>query len=49
MIPETGASSSLAKSALETYQKAQESLRQGNWAEYGRYQKELEGILQKLR
>jgi uncharacterized membrane protein (UPF0182 family) len=44
----TGEVSNLAKSALTTYQKAQESLRQGNWAEYGRYQQELEGILQKL-
>lgn len=47
-IPGTGTSSSLAKSALATYQKAQEALRQGNWAEYGRYQQELKGILQKL-
>lgn len=46
--PVTGVSSTLVKSALETYQKAQEALRQGNWAEYGRYQQELEGILQKL-
>ncbi|MEH2309062.1 UPF0182 family membrane protein [Nostoc sp.] len=38
----------LAKSALTTYQKAHEALRQGNWAEYGRYQQELEDILQKL-
>ncbi|WP_019501538.1 UPF0182 family protein [Pseudanabaena sp. PCC 6802] len=46
--PVTGVSSTLVKSALETYQKAQEALRQGNWAEYGRYQQELEGILLKL-
>jgi uncharacterized protein len=44
----TGVSPNLAKSAWETYQKAQNSLRQGNWAEYGRYQKELSDILQKL-
>lgn len=44
----TGASSNLAKSALETYQQAQSELRQGNWTEYGRHQQELERILQKL-
>ncbi|BAZ53966.1 hypothetical protein NIES4103_66500 [Nostoc sp. NIES-4103] len=44
----TGEVPNLAKSALTTYQKAQEALRQGNWAEYGRYQQELEEILQKL-
>jgi uncharacterized membrane protein (UPF0182 family) len=38
----------LAKSALEIYQKAEAAARQGNWAEYGRYQQELENILQKL-
>ena len=36
----------LKQSAWEIYQKAQESLRQGNWAEYGRYQQELEKLLQ---
>ncbi|WP_026731940.1 UPF0182 family membrane protein [Fischerella sp. PCC 9605] len=40
--------SNLAKNAMQTYQKAQEALRQGNWAEYGRYQQNLEEILQKL-
>jgi uncharacterized protein len=44
----TQESSNLAKSALETYRKAQSALRQGNWTEYGRYQQELEKILQKL-
>ena len=44
----TGEVSSLVKSALETYQKAQTALRQGNWSDYGRYQQELESILQKL-
>jgi uncharacterized protein len=38
----------LAKSALETYRKAQAALRQGNWAEYGRQQQQLEKALQKL-
>ncbi len=46
--PATGEFSTLVKSALETYQKAQTALRRGDWAEYGRYQKQLEGILQKL-
>ncbi|MFM2432945.1 MAG: hypothetical protein RLZZ511_4159 [Cyanobacteriota bacterium] len=38
----------LAKVALETYRKAQAALRQGNWAEYGRQQQELEKALQQL-
>ena len=38
----------LVKSALATYQKAQEALRKGNWSEYGRYQQELGQILQQL-
>jgi uncharacterized membrane protein (UPF0182 family) len=46
--PVTGEVSNLAKSALTIYQKAQEALHQGNWTEYGRYQQELEGVLQKL-
>jgi len=46
--PVTGEVPNLAKSALTTYQKAQETLQQGNWAEYGRYQQQLEDILQKL-
>ncbi|HEY9643254.1 MAG TPA: UPF0182 family protein, partial [Coleofasciculaceae cyanobacterium] len=40
--------SALARSALENYRQAQEALRQGNWSEYGRYQKELEKTLQQL-
>ncbi len=47
-IPLTGEVSNLAKSALATYQKAREALQEGNWAEYGRYQQELERILQNL-
>jgi hypothetical protein len=39
---------SKVQAALDTYQKAQNALRQGNWAEYGRYQQELEKILQQL-
>ena len=38
----------LIESALETYQKAQEALRQGNWGEYGSYQQKLGDILEQL-
>ncbi len=38
----------LIKLALKTYQQAQSALRQGNWAEYGRYQRELGRILRQL-
>ena len=41
--------SALVESALLTYQKAQEALRQGDWASYGRYQKELGNLLQQLK
>ncbi len=44
----TGPSKSLAKKALETYQKAKSALQKGNWAEYGRHQQELEEHLQQL-
>jgi uncharacterized protein len=40
---------SLVRSALDKYQKAQEALRQGNWAEYGQHQQELEKILKQLQ
>ncbi|HIK19458.1 MAG TPA: UPF0182 family protein [Leptolyngbyaceae cyanobacterium M33_DOE_097] len=40
--------STLRRSALELYQKSQAALRQGDWSAYGRYQKELERVLQKL-
>lgn len=48
MSSPTGETASLAKSAWETYQKAQAALRQGNWAEYGRYQQQLADILRQL-
>ncbi len=35
------------QSALEIYQQAQQALQQGNWVEYGRYQQQLQDILQK--
>ncbi|MEO0373321.1 MAG: UPF0182 family protein [Cyanobacteria bacterium P01_A01_bin.17] len=41
-------SKSLAKNALETYRKAKSALQNGNWAEYGRHQRDLENQLQQL-
>ncbi|MFW6287543.1 MAG: UPF0182 family protein, partial [bacterium] len=38
----------LTDDALEAYQNAQESLKNGNWSEYGEYIKELEDILTRL-
>ena len=38
----------LTRSALETYKKAQQALQQSNWIEYGRYQQQLQDILQQL-
>lgn len=40
--------SPLSRSALETYRKAQKAAQSGNWTEYGRLLKELEGLLQQL-
>ncbi|MEM6613487.1 MAG: UPF0182 family protein [Cyanobacteria bacterium P01_C01_bin.72] len=45
-IPTTVNSSK--KSALEIYQQAQEAFQQGDWINYGRYQQQLEDILQEL-
>ncbi|MEL7522398.1 MAG: UPF0182 family protein, partial [Cyanobacteria bacterium J06553_1] len=45
-IPATVNSS--GKSALEIYQQAQEALQQGDWINYGRYQQQLQDILQQL-
>jgi uncharacterized membrane protein (UPF0182 family) len=44
----TGINATLVKSALDAYKQAQNALRQGNWAEYGRYQQQVETILQQL-
>ena len=38
----------LGKSALEQYRKAEELLRQGNWAEFGKALEELEKTLIKI-
>jgi hypothetical protein len=40
--------SALVSKALATQQKAEASARQGNWADYGRYQQELAEILRSL-
>lgn len=42
------ATADLARQALETYQRAQDALRQGNWADYGRHQQRLKDLLQQL-
>ncbi|MEM8830053.1 MAG: UPF0182 family protein, partial [Cyanobacteria bacterium P01_G01_bin.19] len=36
------------RSALEIYQKSQQALQEGNWLDYGRYQQQLQDILQDL-
>ncbi len=41
-------SNSADRSALEIYQQAQQALQEGNWIEYGRYQQQLQDILQEL-
>ncbi|MCF7804001.1 MAG: UPF0182 family protein [Candidatus Marinimicrobia bacterium] len=41
--------SDMAKSALETYRQAQQSLQQGNWAEYGDRWNKLEDLLRQMR
>lgn len=38
----------LAQSALDAYEQAQAALREGNWAQYGERQAELESILEQL-
>lgn len=40
--------SGLVDSAQTAYDNAQEALRQGNWNDYGRYQQELQDILEQL-
>lgn len=38
----------LAKEALKIFERSQESVRQGEWSDYGRYQEELKKILENL-
>lgn len=38
----------LAQAAQEAYDNAQDALKNGDWADYGKYMKELEGYLNKL-
>jgi uncharacterized membrane protein (UPF0182 family) len=38
-----------ARQALEHFQRAQESLRQGNWAAYGEELKKVEALLQQMQ
>ncbi len=42
------ANSQSKQSALEIYQQAQQALQRGDWIEYGRYQQQLQNILQEL-
>ncbi|NET08023.1 MAG: UPF0182 family protein [Symploca sp. SIO2B6] len=42
------ATSNLAQSALESFRRGQQALQEGNWTEYGKYQQELEKILEQL-
>ena len=44
----TIADSPAKRSALDIYQKAQQALQEGNWVQYGRYQQQLQDILQDL-
>jgi hypothetical protein len=46
--PKTGISQGPAELALEHYKKAQDYLRQGNWAEYGRELESLEKVLKEI-
>ncbi len=48
VVPETGETSELSARALEYYYKAQEYLREGDWAGYGRELEKLENILKQL-
>jgi hypothetical protein len=41
-------SANLAQQAQEAYQQAQQALQQGDWASYGRYQRQLGDLLQQM-
>lgn len=46
---ETAVDAQQVQSALETYRKARDAARQGNWAEYGRQMEQLETKLEQLQ
>ena len=43
-----GLDAAIPKAALDSFRRSQDALRQGNWADYGRHQKELERTLQRM-
>ncbi len=43
------ADESLIQQAAEAFERAETAQREGNWAEYGRYQQQLKGIIQQLQ
>ena len=45
----TNADSNLVQQAAEVFEKAETAQRQGNWAEYGRYQQQLKQIIEQLQ
>ncbi|BAZ45966.1 hypothetical protein NIES4102_29940 [Chondrocystis sp. NIES-4102] len=45
--PQLAPEATIEQSANKIYQQAQQALQQGNWVEYGRYQQQLQDILQK--
>ena len=45
---DTKTASDYIKDAQEAYQNAQEALKEGDWAKYGKYMKQLEEALEKL-
>ena len=47
--PPTNADSNLVRQAAEALQNAEAAQRQGNWAEYGRFQQQLKQIIQQLQ
>lgn len=47
--PISGDLGSLAGKASELYQAAQNALKEGNWAEYGRYIEELGGVIEEIK
>ena len=48
LVTQSGSSANLGKLALEHYRRAKESIRTGNWSEYGKELENLEKILEKM-